>query len=242
MRIQGPIYISRISSASLTTALQTERESVTLSENFASMMEAGNWDYVFAWDTDYVDNYAQKHVEKWVERVGLHFHLYSSRRAGPMLLGGQAPQGVQTPTATKAVLKLTQKVFSGDVSGSIGEALLAVLLRLRYGLQSTDFLHLRATKQSGKAPDFYIKRITPRLAQDLDPVNAAKVNAPLVAEVKGATSFTTSVISAKITDALSQVQALRALNCYGLASVFLRDPVNQQYHGFMVVVRPEDEA
>lgn len=242
MRIQGPIYIRRISSASLTTALQIESESAALSENFANLMEAGNSDYIFAWDTDYVDNYAQKHVEKWVERVGLHFHLYSSRRAGPTLLGGRAPQTVQTPTATRPVLKLTQKVFSGDVSGSIGEALLAVILHLRYGLYSTDFLHLRATKQSGKAPDFYIKRITPRLAQDLDPVNPAQVNAPLVAEVKGATSFATSAISGKIGDGLSQVQAFRTLNCYGLASVFLRDPVNQQYHGFMVVVRPEGEA
>jgi hypothetical protein len=238
MFIEGPVYLERVEATLLSTEPDVRIQAHSLANAFGMRMLNGRPDFVFRWDVEYVDSYASKHVEKWVEKIGLHFWNYTSATEPPSVQGGRVPAMVSTPGGRVQLLKLSQKVFSGDVSGSIGEALLATLLRRRYGLTSRDFVHLRATKNTGRAPDFYITKITRRLADDLDPTNPATIKPPITAEVKGATSFSLPGISSKFENALSQVQALRRDGGYGLAAVFLRVPQHRSYHGLIVVVRP----
>jgi hypothetical protein len=238
MIIIGPVYIERVPSGNLTTQRDIDIEVSGLTNKFWTRIQNRNKDFAYNWDILYLNNYAQKHVEKWVEYIGWHFQLYTLSSTNPAVYGGTIPLSVTTVNGLRPILRLRQKVFSGDVSGAIGEALLATLMRRRYKLAAYDITHLRATKYTGQAPDFYIRRITQELAQDLEPSASAGVKPPLVVEVKGATTLSQRTVYSKITAALEQVQKLRIVGRYGLVAVFVRDASNRSYHTLLTVVQP----
>lgn len=236
MRIQGPAYIERTSFAGIPSETEIKNEAERLADNFMARI-GGTPDFEFRWNVERVDGYSQKHVEKWVEKVGLHFRLYATTRRSPAhIIPSALPRVTTTLRGRMPLLRLKYKVFSGDVSGSIGEALLAGLLRVRYRLLDSEITHLRATKTTGRAPDFYISRIPDTLANDLDPANPAGVNPPLVVEAKGATSFSAQIMKSKLARALTQIEMLRRY--YGLVCIFVRDAPGHQYRILMVVVQP----
>ena len=235
MNIGGPVYIERIQSQSIRSVASLKVTAGSLALNFEIRRFLKQSDFKMQWEDEFVDNYASKHVEKWVERIGSHLrsYVFTSRPGLP----GVTPPYVITPKGNVQPLKLNRKSFSGDVSGSIAEALFAMLLLRRYQLGMWDFVHLRAVSQSGRAPDFSISRLTPNLISDLNPPSPY-VAVPVVAEVKGATGADLGSISSKFEDALSQVEKLRGVGSCGLACVFLRDSAEGKYHGMMVVVQP----
>jgi hypothetical protein len=237
MEIDGPIYIERINASQITNEPDLKFWCSVLALNFEIRRESDNRSFGVRWDTDYVDVDASIHVEKWIERIGLHFQDYTFATHKPPVPGETVPASIVNSSGEiERVAKLKVKSFSGDVSGSIAEALFASLLKQRYGIGSWDFTHLRATTE--RAPDFYIRTVTQQLANDLDSTSPTVIGVPLIAEVKGATAPSRHGIADKLEDAVSQVQKLRSNGLYGIACVFLRDPIRGRYHGMVVVVRP----
>lgn len=242
MDILCPVYLERISSASIANSTSMENEANRLSDIYTDRMNNHRSDYIEAVNSDYLDNYATKHVEKWVEKVGLHFVRYSQSIGTPPLAGSPIPGTLRhrrrhRRTRPRAQ-RLTQKVFSGDVSGSIGEALFALVLGQRYGIPSEHITHLRGTSQTGPSPDFYIRTITKDLASDFDPTHPERVFPPLFCEAKGATGVQVYTLSDKLYDAFDQVESLRIPACYGVTGVFLRDAWNRTFHAMLTVIQP----
>jgi hypothetical protein len=155
LSIKGPAYIERVPASQLTTTTAIESVSRRLAETFLSRLGTAG-DFITAWNISSVDRYAQKHVEKWVESVGLHFRLYSYAKKTPSVnLPPSKSQRSVLPTGSR----LKYKVFSGDVSGTIAEALFAFILRDHYGIAGENIIHLRASKTTGRTPDFSIRQV-----------------------------------------------------------------------------------
>ncbi len=238
MIIPGYVYIERIDSSSLASDQQIIDTSKNLATTFHGRMSRGEEDFPILWHTDFVDIDAQKHVEKWVEKVGFHFQLYASRLLPPLTVPTPAiPSSIVKRTGRRVpVEKLQRKVISGDMSGTIGESLLASMFLVRYGLLPSAIVHLKATKHTGRSPDFYIRSITPELAEVLEPGRTTPIAPPLVAEAKGASKFYPPEIAAKMRSAFEQIEQIRTN--YGLVAIFIRDARNMQYDALIIVVRP----
>ncbi len=240
--ISCPVYLERIRGASISNDAQMETEADRLADVFTDRMDQNLPNYVEVVNSDYLDIYATKHVEKWVEKVGLHFIRYSQSPSTPALAGSRIPSTLvhlrRQRRRRAPARRLTQKVFSGDVSGSIGEALFALLLTQHYGIPSKNITHLRGTSQTGPSPDFYIRSIPNRLASDLSPFSPSTVISPLFCEVKGATGTQFSTLSEKLRDAFDQVESLRTPPRYGMTGIFLRDALRKTFHGLLTVIQP----
>jgi hypothetical protein len=239
LNILCPVYLERTSQNFTSSDQLREVESRRIIAEFLGRMETRRPDFVETVNADYLDNYASKHVEKWVEKVGLHFLRYAQSSVTPSLLG-PSPIGAlhNTINGRIAAQRLTQKVFSGDVSGSIGEALFALLLRQRYGVTGARLTHLRGTKQTGPSPDFYIRKVPKALQPLLNPTSPNSAQGPVACECKGATSFNQVGLEEKLAYAFKQVYSLCSLQGYGLASIFLRDASYGAYHCLLTVVEP----
>lgn len=144
------------------TRNKQEAQAKTLSSYFDSQ---GSPDFQYSLHPLSIDLYGSQHVEKWVEKIGYHISHYLNYQAKPNLSGSSMLPSSSNPY--DAVSKLTHKSFSGDVSGSIGEALLADLMRRRYGIKSDRIMHLRPAKINTKAPDFLILNAPKSLFADL---------------------------------------------------------------------------
>ena len=239
MEISCPVYIERTQAVAISSIHARTIESRRLVSQFALRMQNHSHDYLEPVNVDYLDTYASKHVEKWVEKVGLHFLRYVEASEPPPIVWSLQPlnathkvHGVSVPAQ-----KLTQKVFSGDVSGSIGEALMALLLRQHYGAKASKLTHLRGTKQTGPSPDFYLRNVPAELAKDLNPTTKS-VTGPLACECKGATRFIWPSMVGKLKEALAQIDSLTAVGRYGIAAVFLRDAPGRLYHCLLTIVEP----
>ena len=236
MIIPGLIYLERINSVDLQTIQLIIDKSKELAETFETKIENAIIESTFSWHTDFVDTDSQKHVEKWVEKIGFHFQLYAARYP-PRIVSATIPASVTTTARGKVpLLKLERKVVSGDVSGTLGEALMASILLIRFGLRPNSIVHLKATKQTGRSPDFYILDIPTDLANFIDPLPNSTVDPPLVIEAKGAAKFDRASIAGKLANAFQQIEQIRTN--YGIAAVFVRDPVNRHYHVLIVVIHP----
>jgi hypothetical protein len=236
MIIPGLIYLERINSTDLQSIPSLFDLSKALAATFDDKIQNSLIESRFTWHTDFVDTDSQKHVEKWVEKIGFHFQLYAARYP-PRIVSTTIPASVMTTARGRVpLLKLERKVVSGDVSGTLGEALMASILVIGFGLRPSSIVHLKATKQTGRAPDFYILDIPNDLASFIDPLPNAIIDPPLVIEAKGAAMFDQTSIASKLANAFQQIEQIRT--GYGLAAVFVRDPVNRHYHVLMVAVHP----
>jgi hypothetical protein len=124
---------------------------------------------------------AQVHCDKWVEEAGMHFSLYSAA-----VLPSDVPNLSYPPIASNQRQVMKHKVYSGDVSGVIGEALFSILLTKHFMLPDDAFAHLRADKQTGIYPDFAIYAPTVALRARLNWSGNTRIVTPLPAEAKTA--------------------------------------------------------
>lgn len=143
-----------------------------------------------------INDRAQVHCEKWVEEVGYHFIRYST--------------ALQTPTLSypsnqrlnRRILK--SKVYSGDVSGTIGEALFSLYLIKCFSLGDSDFAHLRADKMSGVYPDFAIYTPSSEMLSNFGWNFQLSLEIP--AEVKSANEFSRQAIYPRLTKSIQQIR------------------------------------
>ncbi len=141
---------------------------------------------------------AQVHCEKWVEDIGTHFSLYASAKVPSLIAPGTA-LGFDEVMKTKSL--------SGDVSGTIGEALFSLLLTNKFGLTNDAFAHLRADAQSGIYPDFAIYTHTSQLQARLEWDAKVKISShPTPAEVKTISYPDKSEIKGRIRKAIGQIR------------------------------------
>ncbi len=230
----GSVFIERISAGSIGSATDIKDSAESLVSTFLGKVELDNADFRLQIDLGVLNLYAQKHSESWVEKIDHHFGIYTAARRTPTLRGG----GSTVPIPFK---KLKYKRFSGDVSGVIGEALMVYLLSSHYGVSQSNITHLRGTKSTGVAPDFYVNKVTRRLSELMDPSNQGSVRPPVLAEAKGATNMNGPDIRNKLEKALSQIAGCKAAFDrqrvrYGLAGIFVRDYVRQTYHCLLTVI------
>ncbi len=152
-----------------------------------------------------LDGIASLHCDKWLEGAGLHMTRY----AGALL----APALQQQPAKRKVLEKfriINNKSFSGDMSGTIGEALFAFLLIKRFGLSDLDFAHFGASSSTGLFPDFGIHRISPALQTTFAKYAISGKNLTSVelipAEVKAMTNPDNTIVRERLDKAIQQVR------------------------------------
>jgi len=159
-------------------------------------LENGNPDNEFFVDEIEINDRAQVHCEKWVEEVGYHFARYSTAAQTPSL----AFPGSQS--TNRRILK--SKVYSGDVSGTIGEALFSLYLLKCFSLSDGDFAHLRADSGSGVYPDFAVYMPSQQMLSNFGWTIPLVSEIP--AEVKSANEFTRSAIRPRIVKSIQQIR------------------------------------
>ena len=177
---------------------------------------------------------AQIHCEKWVEEVGAHCSLYSGamdRYDAPALA---SPVGV-----TGGGLILKNKVFSGDVSGTIGEALFSLFLTGSMGVSDSGFAHLRAVKRTGITPDFLIFSRT-RSLDDLLGSGPPSAEYPFPAEVKSVSSPMPQLMAGRIEGGLAQLiqfWGFRRRSVPSVLAIAARNVRLTSYDLFLMIVR-----
>jgi hypothetical protein len=148
-----------------------------------------------------VKDRAQMHCDKWVEEVGVHFALYSSARLSTDVPSLSVPSIARSD---REVMKY--KVYSGDVSGVIGESLFSLFLTKQFGLLDDNFAHLRADKSSGIYPDFGIYKPTQALLKRLHWRSGMVNTRPIPAEVKTANNPSRQSIKPQLEKAILQIR------------------------------------
>jgi hypothetical protein len=160
---------------------------------------------------------AQIHCEKWVEEVGAHCSLYSGamdRYDAPALA---SPVGV-----TGEGLILKNKVFSGDVSGTIGEALFSLFLTGSMGV--SDFLIFSRT----------------RSLDDLLGSGPPSAEYPFPAEVKSVSSPMPQLMAGRIEGGLAQLiqfWGFRRRSVPSVLAIAARNVRLTSYDLFLMIVR-----
>lgn len=168
------------------------------SSSFALEMQMGN---------AFLNHIAQIHCDKWVEDTAGHMFYYASaqQKNKPKLATPSAiPAGVPGSVQDQIV---HYKSFSGDVSGVIGEAVLAYILQQSFNLSEDDFVHLRGDKNTGFFPDFSILQITPSLENALNWDGNSIIHSYVPVEVKAVTHLNRTTIWPKIMKAILQIQS-----------------------------------
>ena len=143
-----------------------------------------------------INDRAQVHCEKWVEEVGYHFIRYSTALQTPALAYPIDQR------SNRRILK--SKVYSGDVSGTIGEALFSLYLLKCFMLSDSDFAHLRADKMSGVYPDFAIYVPSREMLSNFG--WSSNLLSEIPAEVKSANEFSRQAIYPRLTKSIQQVR------------------------------------
>lgn len=179
--------------------------------------------YCFPVNTTEINDRAQVHCEKWVEEVGLHFVQYATAAQAPDL------NFPVNQSANRMILK--NKVYSGDVSGTIGEALFSIYLSKYCLLSEGDFAHLRADKTSGVYPDFEIFVPSQEMLSHFGWVVPPTIQIP--AEVKNANEPNRASIYPRLLRAIQQIRNFwnRRNEPFGpsLIGLTVRDPNARSY-------------
>jgi hypothetical protein len=167
---------------------------------------------------------AQTHCDKWIEEVGLHFDRYSSAQAQDL----PQPRGVED----RQIMK--HKVYSGDVTGTIAEALFSLLLTNHYKLPHDTFAHLRADRRSGIYPDFAIYTLCAELEEKLKLGGIQiPIQIPVPAEVKSANDPKPRIIKSQIDKGIRQIRnycVRQSLDrASAIISVAVRNPIQVSY-------------
>jgi hypothetical protein len=121
--------------------------------------------------------------------------------------------------------------FSGDVSGVIGEAAFAWIMRQHYHMNERNIVHLRPVKsrsvKTGRYPDFEIHAPSSAFVNDLPSGIDRNHLFPFPCEVKAVTNPTKSQIRERLERAMEQLQSywrFQGRNHYvGLISIALRN-------------------
>jgi len=142
-----------------------------------------------------INDRAQVHCEKWVEEIGLHLIQYATAIQSPDLY-------YPTSQSTNGRI-LKNKVYSGDVSGTIGEALFSLYLSKCLFLSEYDFAHLKADKSSGVYPDFAVYIPSPQMISHF---NWTSVRHEIPVEVKNANEPTRASIRPRLLKAIQQIR------------------------------------
>jgi len=185
-----------------------------------------------------LDHYSRLLAEKWVEEIGLHYSYYVSHIHPPSLL---VPPSSTVPTE----YRLTNKRFSGDVSGVIGEVLYLAYIEKVLELRATNTLHLRPYK--GITADPSIKRMADFYTishKDLQ-IGTIKVpaNSAILGEAKACTNPVRGYIKKTLDKAYSQIKS--SLNLLGenntspslaIISLAMRDFKNTTYKLFVIIL------
>lgn len=167
-----------------------------ITDTIMERLEDGSLNNSFPVDEMEINDRAQVHCEKWVEEVGYHFTRYSTATQTP---GLAYPNNQST---NRYILK--SKVYSGDVSGTIGESLFSLYLIKCFSLSDGDFAHLRADNSS-VYPDFGIYNPSPQMLSNFQwsPI----LDSEIPAEVKSANEFKRSSIHPQVRKSIRQIRA-----------------------------------
>jgi len=184
-----------------------------------------------------LDAYSYLLVEKWMEEAGLHYAYYVSHFAPPHLQ-------MFIPPRVLVEYILTNKRFSGDVSGIIGEALYLAYIEKVLGLDTNDTLHLRpykglTEKSIISMADFY------SISTKLLTINSIRVppNSIIIGEAKACTTPTAADIKEKIRKSFQQIRCTSRLlsrlgspSSLAIISLALRDCERTTYKQFVLIV------
>jgi len=184
-----------------------------------------------------LDAYSFLLAEKWIEEAGLHYAYYVSHIAPPHLQ-------MFIPPRVPVEYVLTNKRFSGDVSGIIGEALYLAYIEKVLGLEINNTLHLRPyeglTKKSTMSmADFY------SISTKLLTINSIRLppNSIIIGEAKAFTTPTSADIKERIQKSFQQIECTSQLlsrlgspSSLAIISLALRDCERTTYKQFVLIV------
>jgi len=162
-----------------------------------------------------------RYAEKQVIGIDDNFSYYN--------MGVKIPQVVLNPPIA-ARDYLTEKAFSGDVSGDIGESVFVYLLVDSLQMNPDRIAHLRPEKfKKELTPDFLVWQQN----ADLSTLLGANYQPPLYAEVKSSTGPGNAE---KIGDGLEQLKAIMPSGSHGLLFLLYRKDPTSSYEGCLVKV------
>jgi len=143
-----------------------------------------------------LEQYNVRYTEKWVKRIDENFCEYYNC-SKPSL-------NVYPSLHSRSRLFITEKFFSGDVSGMISESLFVYLLHM-LGVNIDLVSHLRPLKaKDAFNPDFAVYDVSSSTRLNLL-VHSRHVSSPIYAEVKGSTG---SMNKDRIEKAITQLNRL----------------------------------
>ena len=162
-----------------------------------------------------------RYAEKQVKGIDENFSYYH--------LGVKIPHAILNPPIP-ARDYLTEKAFSGDVSGDIGESVFAYLL--------VDELHMNPDRVAHLRPEKFRNRLTPDFLgwetnAALSRLLGASYAPPLYAEVKSSTGPGNRD---KIKDGLAQLKAIMPRSSHGILFLLYRRDPTSSYEGCLVRV------
>ena len=163
-----------------------------------------------------------RYAEKQVEGIDENFIDYNYGIRLPHYTSG-------IPAPPPGLNYLVEKVFSGDVSGDIGESLFAYLMTMTLGINSDYMAHLRPEKTSHElTPDFLVWDAPNALVNIFGRPN----NLPIYAEAK---SSANKMSSTRIEHALMQLDRVMGSGDDGLLFILERGSQGD-YEGTLVGV------
>ena len=163
-----------------------------------------------------LDIIASLHCDKWIEETALHMNLYAHARQTPQLMQSQTHQ-----TSLGKLPTITQKSFSGDASGVIGEALFVFTLTEYLGVDEDGFTHFGASKSTGIFPDFGIHATSKQLQtgfeeHGIDGPDLTQTHL-IPAEVKAMTNPDLRIVQLRLDKAIQQIRNFWKTRKLGLA-------------------------
>ncbi|MBK9926309.1 MAG: hypothetical protein IPP66_13590 [Anaerolineales bacterium] len=188
--IQVP-EITDVSADSNNTPLTPLASRIT--DNIMDALGNGNPSRDFTVNEMEINDRAQVHCEKWVEEVGYHFVRYSNSKKPDLIYP-------INQSGNRNVLK--SKVYSGDVSGTIGESLFSLYIIKCFFLSDGDFAHLR-TDNSSVYPDFAIYTPSQEMLSNFGWPEVSEIPA----EVKNANELERSAIYPQIRKSIQQIRS-----------------------------------
>jgi len=163
-----------------------------------------------------------RYAEKQVKGIDENFFYYDLGVRLPNVIPGNPPPSGRN--------YLTEKIFSGDVSGDIGESTFVYFLTEELSIDGTKIGHLRPEKiKKHLTPDFVVWEQNTTISAFLQ----SSYVLPLYAEVKSSTGM---IGVKRIKDGLSQLQMVMPSGSHGLLFL-LQKSRNSVYEAFLIGVK-----